>query len=1530
MSTINRIEVANFLNLNGEGESEAWDPRYRAVTFNFNGQSTALNMTNGVGKTSNVEAWLALLTRDSQLIARTRQKMAPERDGYYSHIRIEFVVPERGTAAQDDFFVQQGSAVAGKETWVFGMYGYRSAGSINFYYYRGSLEKVPVADSAAGTVTLLPNQEFREALKVADRNRHNPVREDWIAELSLHVSPITMRRQAEYQKRGGGDKSAELFALRSRKGENYDVTFFYEVIAPELLSGLMDREGEEGEHEFEDTVLNAVMDVIRTRHNTIRKKNELDKVEQVLAVLDETAQKAVDAEKAQKRYEQQRIRMAQDIALLQNLVQEQPLPGIPKSPTGKNRIDRLKASIIIEPGDRYYRILDVGIAVLTGESVSALNQRARRAQSEGRKILQPIVIACDSLSGDSERTGPKASSYTPAVARDLVQSSSKWANGLTRQMALELLDELDSWLLIHAAHRNPYRTQRNELEYDIEHLERNLTAEQGRRLEIARELDGLRDQKVRMEADEAAYRDVQSSGYFTESEWSDPGRMAGQVVTEYHDVDEARSKFLSEKGYFERQKPQWDAFTQQFPNSINPEFVHLQHEEAKEIANQGLKKVRHQKVQTEEEGRTLNDKINKAETEATQYRSVVDRFAVLESGLATYAKEFGRESPTGLDIRVLQEKAHAEVDIKSVRTRISALQMMVNDLARFRSETGTSSPEKWLAACEEERGRLQARKPIVEQERSDLERQLQELEKEQVAASPSARQALGYLETLDIAHIPLHQVIEGMALSEGRKLEVLSCFSALLFAPVTSTEEAALAAANCLAEYDAQVPVFIADALKSFARDGDLKANKDREFYHGLIAGVTTRAVACLLDPSLVKREKERIGSLIAAIAGEESEIQCRLKETAEYAPWVVLARKAQSAVDADAESEFENQSKQLQVLEGQLPDLRRRASHESLQAIRAAQEFDRLGGEAKQQAVVRNLQEQEQLLEDLRRRDNQNRTNREVLDQEEREARERLDLAYPSQLRTMLEQARQFVGHGGVDFLEAAPRREQEIEAALEHANNRKEYRQHLIRAASYLTALRREKDGEDVNGLIARKEGELKKVNVDIERLSLNQKSLIARRKPLDDAMKVIDQVAQLVQQHFQPASQVAYDLSGTDVDRGLLESNDIFQQAEVLRVAVERGYDLSEVIRDAEVLQDLLGQLEIERDLQELRSLKNQSDGHLKTFLGSVCDASKHEGLSDVEKERMHTVRDVAGTQLVIAMSRDIREIYERERSLYEQAAKAESESRSLVTKRIGYFVESAQDNLDLFKRVSRAKHGGEQAHFQVSADMISREESEALIENIIATLDEEEVARKKRQTRGMENTESDDQYRGRLRDLIRQNTYRRIFRSPSVKYVSPHIRNDERPRPLTQSLSSGQRTAMTLQWIIRLAEFAISRELQGSISRVSARRRARERAQSILFIDGLFSDLSDEHLIREAMSGIRNTRGRFQLIGLIHNTKYTNDFDVFPVLLLGKVITGRDGSGGWVSIDEQNESTSDLVDTVQVAEIRKETRPVVVDG
>jgi hypothetical protein len=1527
MSTINRIQVANFLNLNGEGEQDPWAPRYRVVTFNFHGQSTAMNMTNGVGKTSNVEAWLALLTRDQELISRTRRKMAPERDGYYSHIRIELRVPTSGNAAQEDLFVQQGSPAAGKETWVFGMYGYRSAGSISFYYYRGSFEQVPIGagGSAGVALSLLPNQQFRAALKAADRRRHHPSREDWIAELSLHVSPVSMRRQAEYQKRGGGDKSAELFALKSRKGERYDVTFFYEVIAPELLSGLMDQEGEEGEHEFEDTVLNAVMDVIRTRHNTQRKKHELDKVAEVLGVLDQTAAKVKDAQQAQQHYRQKRALMARDVGLLHHLVRNQALPGIPLAVAGDSVLARLKASVIIEPGEHSYRLLASGIGLLTGEAASKLAQRADRAGPEGRRIAQAIVVPV--IHRAPMTTGRKPVSYSAEVARELIEAGPQWAKGMTRSLAIEQLDDLETWFLNQAAHRNPYRTQRNELGYDIEQAGRDRQENQ-KQLDTSRaRLSELQDQKTRMDADEAAYRDIQASGEFTEQEWTHPADTAKQVDDEHREARQQYSTFLTEKGWVEKQRPHWDNFVRHYPDADDPEPIHRQHEQALQRATEVLDELRRQHRDADDEGRELQRELTTVDRAVTEHRNEAARFERLSDDLSAYADEFGDEAPHGLERRVVQEQTQAGHERDETHKAIASNQRMLDDLNRFRSETGASIPADWLNDMAERRARLQARKPVVEQERHDLQRQRRELDQQQVAAGPAARQAQDHLDADNIATLPLHQAIEQMTLTPDRRRELLSCFSALLFAPVAADLEQARAAAECLARHDAQVPVFMADALERLAKQGELSGHQDGRFYHDLIAGVSTRAVECLLDPALVEREKQRLEDRIEELAREQGEIERQLKATAEGSPRMRLARKAQQAIDQDAEAGIERLRAQLLTLQAKLPALTRRASEDMLQAIRAANEFARLGGEAKRSQVLDALQRQERLLTDLEQRLQHNKTLLKTLRGQQVDAEQERKQAYPPDLQDLLKRAGEFVQLGGVEFLRSADEREARLQQAVQRSEQRKEYRQLLLRAAAWLEARQHEQDGVDINDRIARHQGEVKQREADIRRLETELARLNERSKPLDDAIKAIDQAAYAAQQHYLPAAAVAdelaEELAGDLMAR--VQSHPIYEQAEALRVVVEQQAAPAQVIAEAEALREQLDELQIDKDLRSLDGLHDEAVTKQRQFLKAVQGAAGDEGLSEVEQQRLQAITDLDSADRVVSMARDIRAIFDREQALYQQASSAETESRALVTQRISYFIEAAQDNLDLFRRVARQRHGGEQAHFQVSADMIAREESEALIENIIIALDDEEAARGKRRRRGMENSENDDQYRSRLRDMIRQNTYRRIFKTPSVKYVSPQIRNDDRPRPLTRSLSSGQRTAMTLQWIIRLADFAISREVQGSITRVSARKRARERAQSILFVDGLFSDLSDEHLIREAMSGIRNTRGRFQLIGLIHNDKYTNDFDVFPVLLLGKVVTSRDGEGGWVSVDERDIDSEALKDTVQVAELRKEIRP-----
>ena len=72
--------------------------------------------------------------------------------------------------------------------------------------------------------------------------------------------------------------------------------------------------------------------------------------------------------------------------------------------------------------------------------------------------------------------------------------------------------------------------------------------------------------------------------------------------------------------------------------------------------------------------------------------------------------------------------------------------------------------------------------------------------------------------------------------------------------------------------------------------------------------------------------------------------------------------------------------------------------------------------------------------------------------------------------------------------------------------------------------------------------------------------------------------------------------------------------------------------------------------------------------------------------------------------------------------------------------------------------------------------------------------------------------------------------------------------------------------------------------------------------MIILDGLFSKLSHKKLIEDSLESLRNTRGRFQMIGLIHNPNYENDPGIFPTYLVGNVIGGIQGEGGHVTVKD----------------------------
>ena len=135
MSVINRIEIASLLNKHGD-VSSPWAAKMRHLVLNLRGQSCAMNMENGFGKTTLSDALIGMLSRDRTLMHKTRRKMSPSKDGHpWTHIRVEF---NNTSGAQSDILAQAGDSVGG-EQWVFGMYGHSDTDA-GFYFYPGALD----------------------------------------------------------------------------------------------------------------------------------------------------------------------------------------------------------------------------------------------------------------------------------------------------------------------------------------------------------------------------------------------------------------------------------------------------------------------------------------------------------------------------------------------------------------------------------------------------------------------------------------------------------------------------------------------------------------------------------------------------------------------------------------------------------------------------------------------------------------------------------------------------------------------------------------------------------------------------------------------------------------------------------------------------------------------------------------------------------------------------------------------------------------------------------------------------------------------------------------------------------------------------------------------------------------------------------------------------------------------------------------------------------------------------------------------
>lgn len=1508
MSLINKIAISNVSNMNGKG-SQVWEPRFRYEVLNCHGQSTAMNLVNGGGKTTLTEGILAVLSRDRKLVTNTKSKFSPPSCKVWSHLQIELIMPH-GNVTHNDMLTSIGGDMNG-ETWVFGICGHRGPQeAITYYYYPGTLNDLPIGKKINNEVALTNNRLFKETRQSINGIKWGVDKVEWLEVVGRHLSMDGIKQLVAFQKKGGSDKSAQLFNFKIRPGESYAEAFFYEVLAPAIMADLMYKEGEEDEHFLEDTIYETIMRVVRAKRKTESKRKDVEQQEAITKKLDGVVESADKAVELNQSYQNQLKKMALDVQVLTQLVKHEPLPGIPYSTLPEGLLGDVARHIIIEPGKDLIRLTDRGLSTLLGIGVNHVNEHARRNRMKVRKISQVIDITCDfkikELSGHGG-SRQVSTSYTITQAKEILQSASKYGQNLTQDSAIAVLEEAESWFERNAD-TNPYRAQLVEAKIEhefnlrlIQEIEESLEKQHA-------EKDKLVTQQREIKDNEAIYNELCKCGLFTDDELAEP-RNTGEIVkNEFKTADTALKEFNITAAKLENLKPDWELFIKQFPDD-NPHDIDYQYKAKKKEFKTKLGQSRLRLSNLENNAKETEKDIRDREKQLENKELTLTRFDELKNGVQMFKYHFDDMDPIGLDQKLIQEHATHNSFIDNSVTQIEIYQQDIDYIHKFNSFSESKiSPQDWLDKINIDREILIADRNNKEKQLTIYRRQREALENERIAASELLQIAIDTLTENSLSHSFLHEFIQNLDISGDRINDLLASFSSLLFAPVFDSEKNALKAVELLQDKELPVPIFLSKSLKEYCHSGNINQASDNKLYVGIVAGTMTRQVECLIDPTKVEREKESLDQKINYVNNELSTIKIKIEEISSESEAVFTARKAKEALDNQIPDKLKYLLDKVETIKIELTRLTPLIDPVVINAIRDMQSYNKLGGEVAVSVIQQDIllinsdlviykEKYHSLTNELEREKDAIST-----------FQNDIDNIYPEEISNIIQQAIRFWNQSGPEFLISEVVQRTNLENEYNSAQARNEYSKFCIRAQQYLDAISVLESDESIDKRLVELDKSIASKNN--ERASAKDRANELQNETLPRLRELVlslDTAASIVLAKYKKVAQLSGDINKIHINKEEMDAHPLWVDAVSLKHTIAHDSSQDNVVNNAQLICDKSDDINIEDSIGAVKRAQAEASKSEKEFIDNAHNVGiSCEGLAPSEKERMISVKSIQDSERISSFYKEFLTIFHKSKDEFESLERSENETRMSVADHTAFMINQATHSLSTLKSVVKKNHGSYKSYFIVDAEMIDRKKTAELIERIVILLDTQEKHREEDKTKGT-IIENDAVYKNNLRTTIKDVLYRSIFSKPTVKFVNERIR-PKGEHDFDSDLSEGEKTALSLMWTIRLAEFAIEREVR-KLRTTTARQKARSRAENILIIDGLFSNLSEPALIESVMAGIEDTRGRFQLIGLIHHPQYKNDFNVFPVLLLGKKHVLPGGGSGWVSFSNDAPVTSD---------------------
>jgi hypothetical protein len=924
------------------------------------------------------------------------------------------------------------------------------------------------------------------------------------------------------------------------------------------------------------------------------------------------------------------------------------------------------------------------------------------------------------------------------------------------------------------------------------------------------------------------------------------------------------------------------------------------------------------------------------ETAGALQRAETDKqnLEALKPAVKTFREIFVDADPAALnpnkELRDHNEKIRVENEI------LTDHQPLVEALALFKESHPTKLPAEWLEEAEHERQQLGAERQENQRRASEIKRELAEFETASIADNRVYADALAALKDGHVRYTRLNEVIKEMA--TGDKLEsLLTLFSSALSAPVIDSLVEADTATEILERASLTVPVFLNAPLLQFIERNEYQTSG--KLVHSYLVGRRTRQVEVLLNPALIAEERARLTTESDQLASRLIEIIERLRELQPTSHLIETALNAAKAIERKSEEKHAEASARHSQLSASLAALELRASPQAVASIgkmkdftakggddayntliastipqlesakqahdrriaqlqvlaeppatlylEAAKEYKREGGEPALIAARNTIAILEPAVENIATEigalDEQINT---VLSNNVEKAANALNLLNQTfQIKKRdLEAAVAFQATDGLDYMQRSEKTGQTLDAAISVAVN-KTNGIDFERAACFVQP--GNEDARSVADQMADAEG--KRNSAEARRNKLND-DLVQYRGRQDSIIPFMEDLHKLIAAIRAQNAKIS-DFS--DDIRGRMLSVAIDPELTELAARIQRAC-IGEQASTNEAAKTAIANLtsiinELEIDTKPLLACADQKSSAYESFQArraDFCEKARNgeiTGLQLPEIERIAEARTIEQLGLIHQVKEKISASIKEHQDQLAVFKQAMEESKAATIDNMTRFARQADKNLAIMERVMQKSPN---ARFYVKADVADADKIRSIIESLIATIQEREAAARERGTVAL--NEDIQQRNEEYLDQIHTQVYQKIFSNPSVHFLHKAIRGGEKTRLTGDKggLSGGQRTALMMMWLIKQADYALTRAVVNSDRNRRDQKAALRAAQRIMFFDGLFSNLSSDEIINDAFQGLSDIDMNFQLIGLIHNPNYVNNKAIFPVHLVGK--------------------------------------------